>query len=335
MSQLSLIPEPETQRVLIANGPSVWGCDYGLGYFHCYRDGIRRKLRPQKFAALQFAQPGQTVVIENAHMQPKRKSLAQVFTIEELFQLKATANRRNIQILLWPQSQTPKWRAKLQMAEKADDVDAELMSRIVQVRGIEGLQRFSPRGEYPLRILWAFDQIADMNEMLNTARIDYESDKCPAVVKFQKLARHKTLHLCWSMYGVHTRETQMIMRRFYGENTFKQGLSLWSALVDWDGAPRLCNGSAPGVNFVMRELLKMKPNHRRGGVARSNIMHYGFRNEAIKSMRLRVGGKVSKTLADFNDREHEQWLALRRDYRQTMKLTLKAMQEYLKQDLVV
>lgn len=335
MSQLSLLSEPETERVLTGNGPSVWGCDYGSGYFHCFRDGLRRKLRPEQFAELNFATAGQTIVIENAHMQPKRKSLAQVFTIEQLKAIKARSDQQDVKILLWPQSQTPKWRNILQMAEKADDVDAELMSRIASVRGLIGLQRFNPQDDYSPRVLWAFKQIEDMNEILNAARIDYESGKCPAVVEYQKTARHQTQFLCWKLYGVHSRETQMIMRRFYGENSFKQGLSLWSALVNWEGKPRLYEGRMPGVNFVMQEILKMKPNHRRGGVARSNLFYHGFRNEAIKELRLRKGGKVRKMLSEFTEQEHRQWLALRRDYRQAMKLTLKAMQEYLRQEMVV
>jgi hypothetical protein len=77
-------------------GDSVWGCDWGSGYFHIWRDGNYIKLLPQDFASLRFAAAGDVVVIENAHMQPKKKSLAQVFEHHQLVQIKQTAKQRGV-----------------------------------------------------------------------------------------------------------------------------------------------------------------------------------------------------------------------------------------------
>jgi hypothetical protein len=74
----SLVTEDPIVQPIYA-GDSVWGCDWGSGYFHVWRDGNYIKLLPQDFASLRFAAAGDVVVIENAHMQPKKKSLAQVF----------------------------------------------------------------------------------------------------------------------------------------------------------------------------------------------------------------------------------------------------------------
>ena len=83
----SLVAAAPIVRPIYA-GDSVWGCDWGSGYFHIWRDGNYIKLLPQDFALLKFAAAGDVVVIENAHMQPKKKSLAQVFEHQQLVQIK-------------------------------------------------------------------------------------------------------------------------------------------------------------------------------------------------------------------------------------------------------
>jgi hypothetical protein len=81
----------------------------------------------------------------------------------------------------------------------------------------------------------------------------------------------------------------------------------------------------------MNELLKMKPNHFRGGVARSNLMHHGFRNLAIQHLGTRKTGKANKIkkLCEFTDAEQSKWLNLRQRYRKAMVCTLHAMKAYL------
>ena len=85
-------------------------------------------------------------------------------------------------------------------------------------------------------------------------------------------------------------------------------------------------GKQPGIKFVMNELLRMKPNHFRGGVARSNLMHHGFRNIAIKEL----GTRADKLrLHEFSPAQHAQWLALRQRYRKAMVATLHDMKAYI------
>jgi hypothetical protein len=174
----SLNAEAPIVRPIYA-GDSVWGCDWGSGYFHVWRDGNYIKLLPQDFALLKFGAAGDVVVIENAHMQPKKKSLAQVFEHQQLVQIKQTADQKGVSIRLWFHSQTPKWRAALNMGDKSDEVDAETIARIIERRGIEDLQYFNPRESYPPRIEWAHRQVVDMNETLNIARFDYLADTVP------------------------------------------------------------------------------------------------------------------------------------------------------------
>lgn len=331
MNQLSLISlQDETPLPQQVEGESVWGCDYGSGYIHLHRNGINKRLTPAEFATLSFAAAGDVVVIENAHMQPKKRSLAQIYTIEELLSIKEVSIRRGVEIRLWFHSQTPKWRSKLNHGDKSDAVDALTIADIAKHRGIADMQHFDPRAEYPPRIRWAHEQINDMNRILNIARIDYQADTCPAVSIYQNTARYGTLHQLWQQHGAHSAICTDCNRFFYGKDS-RGGISLWAAVVDWDGNPRSYNGAQPGVKFIMNELLRMKPNHFKGGVSRSNLMFWGFRNLAIEHMGNRVGGKIAKRLHEFTPEQHAKWLRYRQRYRRAMVVTLHAMKAYVNQ----
>jgi len=336
MQQISFLPEPEhtpaPQPIHI--GQRVWGCDYGSGYFHLHCDGAYKKVLPDQFAALSFATAGDVVVIENAHMQPKARSLAQVFTYEELAAIKAEAERRNITIRLWFHSQTPKWRASLDMGDKSDEVDAKTVYQIIQNRGLDGLQHFNPRQQYPPRIEWAHEQIKDMNEWLNVARCDYQAKNCAAFRLYIKEGRPAAVRVILQKYNAGTCSPDLYKdcsKWFLKSQKAKQnehiyGLSLWAAFVASDGATRKFDGQTPGVKFVMQELLRQRPNHFKGGTARSNIMHHHFRNLAIAEL----GTRASKTrLHELEPHEKEKFLVFRRRYRKAMTTTLHAMREYL------
>jgi hypothetical protein len=336
MEQISFLPEPAPmpppQPIHI--GQRVWGCDYGSGYFHLHCDGRYLKVIPEQFAALSFATAGDVIVVENAHMQPKVRSLAQVFTFEQLVAIKAEALKRNIAIRLWFHSQTPKWRAMLGMGDKSDEVDAETVYQIIQHRGLNGLQYFNPRQQYSLRIEWAHEQLKDMNEWLNVARCDYQARNCPAFRLYIKEGRPAAAMLMLKKYSAGTCSHDLYVdcsKWFLKSQNAKQnehiyGLSLWAAFVRSDGETRKFNGQTPGVKFVMQELLRQRPNHFKGGTARSNIMHHHFRNLAIAEL----GTRASKTrLHEFKPREKEKFLAFRRRYRKAMTTTLHAMREYL------
>lgn len=338
MKQISLLPEPDNTPLALERiqiGAPVWGCDYGSGYFHVW-NGIYQRLTPDEFASLKFAAAGDVVVIENAHMQPKKKSLAQVYDIEELFAIKQTAEERGILVRLWFHSQTPKWRSMLGMGDKSDEVDAQTVFEIVQRVGLVGLQRFNPRREYPERIQWAHQQIDDMNNLLNIARIDYKANDCPAVQLFMKGGRHGILFKVWGNY-LKTDESLVrdCTRWFLSEDSFRQGISLWAALIDYNGNPRQYYGQEPGVKFVMNELLRMRPNHFRGGVARSNLMYWGFRNQVIAHIGIRKGGKLTKRLHELDTQQKAKWLAYRQRYRRAMVVTLHAIKQYINERSVV
>jgi hypothetical protein len=336
MEQISFLPEPAPmpEPQPIHTGQRVWGCDYGSGYFHVHCDGTYKKVLPDQFAALSFAAAGDVVVVENAHMQPKVKSLAQVFSFEQLVAIKSEALRRDISIRLWFHSQTPKWRAMLGMGDKSDEVDAKTIYQIIQHRGLDGLQYFNPRQQYPPRIEWAHEQLVDMNEWLNIARCDYQSKNCAAFMLYIKEGRPAVVRTMLQNRITGTCSPDLykdcsewfLKSQGAKKNEHIYGLSLWAAFVASDGTTRKFNGQMPGVKFVMQELLRQRPNHFKGGTARSNIMHHHFRNLAIAEL----GTRASKTrLHELEPREKEKFLVFRRRYRKAMTTTLHAMRKYL------
>jgi hypothetical protein len=344
MEQISFLPEPEPtpEPEPIHIGQRVWGCDYGSGYFHLHCDGNYRKVMPEQFAALSFASAGDVVVIENAHMQPKARSLAQVFTYDELVAIKTEAERRDITIRLWFHSQTPKWRAMLKMGDKSDEIDAKTIYSIIQHRGLDGLQHFNPRSSYPPRIEWAHDQIKDMNLWLNNARMDYGAKNCAAfhlyfdkarpAIQTMLLRDQANKKISIDLYKDCTK--WWIAPGHWAPSEHKNGLSLWAAFVASDGTTRKCKGQIPGVKFVMQELLRQRPNHFMGGVARSNIMHHSFKNEAIAHVKTRKkktkeDDKTILPLHEYDQQQMKMFLALRRRYRKAMTTTLHAMRQYL------
>jgi hypothetical protein len=329
MQQLLFIDEPPPTALpppANCSGPPIWGCDYGGGYFHAWRNGKSIRLRSDQFAALAFTQPGDVIIVENAHMQPRKKSLAQVYTFDELTQIQSRANDLKVSIRLWFHGLTPKWRRILKMDSKSDEVDAETIARIAMRRGIADLQYFNPRSDYPPRILWAHEQITDMNDILNMARIDYMAKTCPCVYDYITRGRHGSLHCAWRRHGALSSIVQDMNNFFHSKEAFKQGVSLWAALVDYQGNPRTYEGRQPGVKFVMNELLRMRPNHFRGGVARSNLMYHGFRNHAIAHLGIRKDGTK---LHEFSPSQHAKWLAFRQRYRRAMVAMLHSMKDYI------
>jgi hypothetical protein len=76
----------------------------------------------------------------------------------------------------------------------------------------------------------------------------------------------------------------------------------------------------------MQELLRQRPNHFKGGTARSNIMHHHFRNLVIAELGTRAS---KKKLHELNGLEREKFIAFRQRYRKAVTTTLHAMRQYL------
>lgn len=330
-------------------GACLWGADLGKGSFYLARadeppttDGstplslVVASL--DDFIALKPLSDGDLLVFELAHSVPRspelRVSRAHPMTYEQLLQLKANAERRGIQIRLWPQKLTPRARNFYyagddgEDAEKNDAVDCHSIALAAERHGFGALQKFEPRpyGQWNDLQLWAFEQKTDMNQMLNMWRDHQRHWHCFTL--FESLAFKVEKHL----RKEDDRHTAAVVRQYFlspkrlsrmAAAEANNPVSLWAAVVHSSGTLRTYKGKPPGINLIMRHLLAQKPNHFRAGVARSNLMWHGLRTH-LRQRKVIWNGNNKTPFNPADEREAKRIEAMR-EWRHAMKMTLRIM----------
>lgn len=311
-------------------GSRIFALDYGStgNTFTLVRDDCpaqHRLIKVEDFVNLSFASNDDFVIIEYAHMQPRnsRVSLAQPLTYEQLLELKNNADKKNIQIRLISQNLTWKFRNQLFGENSKDDHnDAQALIYAAQHYGLNLLQKFAPVPSKSFSAIqeWAHDQVKEMNEILNLYRMKYDVTESICLLLFEKYALAIELHL----RNTSGQPSTDAVRWFFGENLGMDGktsatLSIWVSLIQWNGSPRLFKDKPIGINNTMRYLLGMRPNHFKGGVARSNIMYFCFKRICND---LRVPDVI------IRDKSHESYQKLQNAksrLRAAIKATMRAM----------
>lgn len=311
-------------------GVCFWGADYGARgkKLAIVRYGAFDKERPidlDKFINLDFAEPGDYVVIESAHLVARntRVSLSQPATFEQLKTLKENAKRKNIIIKEWPQSQTYKYRNTVfgQDSEKTDHNDACAIIYGALHLGIDNLKTFKakPSSARTDDQQWCYNQIKEMNELLNLYRIYHSYEHSNCLILFEK-CKMSFENVLWDLSG----QNGDAYRWFAGDNLKDNSktsatLSLWVSLVAWDGSARRYNQRDIGINKVMRDLLLFKPMHHRGGVARSNLMYWKFKKICNE---LNVPKDVKRK---HDSTDYQNFQNAKRRFRKAVKIALKAL----------
>jgi len=331
----------------------VWSCDFGGGVFHVVQGGDARSCRQvtvQDFVRLRFAEPGDIVLVENAHVQARGDgiassiSLAQGLTYRDQLVLEEAIEAKGVIFRLVPHSLTPKLRTEFcPDLEKADAVDAAVIAKHLDIYGYEQLQVFVPKraGEWSAAQLFAFEAKREMDLLLNYYRAFSSPTKLKEVKCFEQMmvcGKH-AFDTRWSRTlfadaAIH--EEVLLSERwiFSTSQTRKKAsldlinnsvlASLWVALFDVDGNPRLLpsTGKPVGINFAWKQLLFNKPNHFRGGIARSNLWHWGFRYRVLP-MRYKKDKLYVGLTRDNPDRQ--ELLQLRRQYTAVCRGVMKSL----------
>lgn len=336
---LAFDDEPAQAVGFPGDGLDVFAADFGMGFFHVMRQGEDRckRYKPAEFARLDFAPVGSVLIVENAHMQPQKRSLAQPFKFEQLQGIQQLAESKLMQVRLAPHSLTPKYRARYLGDDKGDEVDAKSLLLAFDDLGFSGLQRFNPRDTWPSRVLWAHEQIDDMNWVLNAVRqVKYCEEvsegwkyfyrtgyHAAQIALMKKITYDKRLNTAYSWFFKESRDDPARLMPAF---------SLWSTVFDRHGQPRKLQGAAPGVNFIMNELLRQRPNHFRGGVGRSNLMHHLLKNRVIEELQTRKAYKDPETgkkgitpLHAYNSRQRQRFQEIKSEFRRAMKDALFAI----------
>lgn len=359
MDQLPLLGKvsPAIELAAPLDSERVWGVDYGKGNFHiCPSDAEITEDGPElsyystksadHFLELNFCRPGDRVAVEVAHLTPRAEttlvSRAQPYSYKELLRLAETAQRKGVEIRLWPQGQTPRARTRFygHIAEddrKTDAIDCHSIALAASHFGFERLQSFKPRpsGEWDELEQWAFKQKEDMNQMCRYWMGEHDRVRLPGI---EKLLGHSGRRLRMEMEIRSAAldetlkrdcQTYFIGGKCIGEKATSEAngaLALWSAIVNQHGELRLFKGKKLGINNTMRYLLGNKPCHFRAGVARSNLWYHKFR------AMLRAEGVIDKknqkqVPTDPSDPRYQKFVECKRRYRKAMKATLKLMRE--------
>lgn len=324
----------------------IFGTDYGSGLFHVtssVNKNLHEKYSHAAFLNLNFCKKGDVIVIENGHLQPrneKRKaSRAQPYTFNELKILKENAQKKGVEIRLFPQSQTLRYRATFFPQQlKTDKLDAQTLGLAASQIGVDFLQKFNPRppGEWTDFEQWMFDQINDMNEILNQYRECplTANNFCPCINLFEK--KYLKIIACFEQQyrdgkfssNVYNDARLWLLndKRKIGESSSSVLIALWCSLVDWNGDPRLFQEKLLSLNKTWSYLLQNKPNHFRGGVARSNIWHWGFKAGVLGSEFHKKNLKDGFLCRDLSNEQFRKFTELKKRYRYACKAVLLAMQ---------
>ena len=336
----------QQKEKVILDQQQILGVDYGSGVFHVTSTNdknMHEKYSHESFLTLNFCKQGDVIVIENGHLQARneerRISRAQPYTFCQLERLKKNAEKKGVEIRLFPQSQTFRYRCTYFPEQlKCDKLDAQTLGLAASQIGTQFLQKFDPRpcGEWTSFEHWAFVQIKEMNEILNQYREcpEVANNFCPCIDLFEK--NYFKIYKCFDeQYNANAFSSDVYndsklwllsKKRKIGESSASVLISLWCSLVDWNGDLRLFEGKQPSINKTWSHLLQNKPNHFRGGIARSNIWHWGFKASVLGKEFTKKNLEDGKLPKDPNNKKYLKFKNLQTRYRHACKAVLRSMQ---------
>ena len=291
---------------------------------------------------------GSFVAGEAAHFAVPRtkKSLAQVFTEDQLLQFYFDFKSNNIRFRMSAHDNAPQARTYSQLngiipineqmdSKKLDEYDTTALAYYLNTheRVRNALQKPPVTFEKSCRRKEGEAFRQKLNENLNVARSEqYDATELPTMKIIMDNAK--------SLYDYLTPRSREILQLKLdkrGHRVTKTSIkpatlySIAGTVFDIDGIPMTRYGNKiPGWCFIRRFVLAFSPNHRRGGVAASNLKYHGFRNfvkRETKDMqdvdftrKFKLPGSKGDTnpttikRGHMTERENEVFLDLRKEY---------------------
>lgn len=291
---------------------------------------------------------GSKIVSEYAHLgcERKERSLAQVFTADQLLKFYDDCKKNNIELKLFPHQSTSR-ACNYSRLEKSDLNDPK--SIYILLRDFPNISLMNPPSSFELTKdrEKSYDWVDDSNMYLNIARrYQYLSDE-DANTKFIKENADK-------IYNLISEDT----RTAFGFELYKKKGTvnlnklkipqIYSILVQLQtpsGELRTRKrGKLSGWKWVKRYALKMTPFHLKGGVARSNIYYHGSRFWVASNIANEVGVKPKEIkkkrrggytndegeyIEPFNQKENELFVKYRARYSKAIKELFIVMKKLL------
>jgi hypothetical protein len=310
-------------------GPQGWTLFNGEETFFLSREAFQ-DLRS-------WCPPGTILVVEDAHLGRPRtvKSLAQVYTETELFALYRLALTLRIDIRLFPQAQTPRARHQTGFEKKSDENDVKAIHAYVlsQPTVLQSAKRppTSFAESSSRKAGWLYKD--EVNTTLNVARrYDYKAEgDCLTsfVLDNLEILASQMSDDAKKIFGLYHRKKD---GSFYALSNAKgpqlpRLYTLAALLFSEDGRLRLRSdtGRPPGIKWLIKTQLSNSPFHQRGGIARSNMLHWAFRPHAIAQLGTKQANGKAISHYDFSPFQTAEFRALRKGFFSAMKETLHIM----------
>lgn len=241
---------------------------------------------------------GSFIVGERAHFGVPRtkKSLAQVFTEDQLFQFYSDFEKNNIKFRMSAHDNAPQARTYSEInkiippkskmdPKKLDQYDATALAYYLNTHDKvrNALQKPPKTFEKSPRRKDGEAFREKLNENLNIARSEgYDQDSLPTMKIIMDNSMDLYNHLTPRSRQIIGLELTKKGDRVTKNSINDRSVALYSIaglVFDIDGIPMTRYGNKiPGWTFARRFVLAFSPNHRRGGVAASNLKYHGFRS---------------------------------------------------------
>jgi len=275
----------------------MFAADIDSGLWNTFDGQVRLKFSHEEFLfGKAFAKyPGQRCVIENRHLDPRGpKSVAQVYTPDELEILQASAREHGVEIRAFAAKKTPAARNAFgiseELAKAVADNNKKLIREIKQL-DVEAIWHYVP--SHPAHLMkWPrenayLDEVLtkqrdEMTLRLNEMRPYYDSPEVDHAEELinamfpemsEALRRHAGKGGPLRILKTGPRKGQL--------SDFKPAfvMSFYVGYFTSDGKLRLNphTGKSISLNWFDR-LIKQHAFHDRGGTARSNLMYHHMGN---------------------------------------------------------
>lgn len=273
---------------------NLFTADVGQGKVHIYDSGndiFHSKLPDNNLINLNIPEisEGDCLVVECAHLREShRLTLAQPFSFEDLKTLKDNADKRGINLLVFPQKSTPKARklAGLGENDKTDEADTKAIANfLLNDKGaFSSLKKFVPTKleNYHGKNNPIFDYIQQSNDDINTAKtceygfskkIDFSDEVSKWINKYK-------LRLTEYLDG-DIELIEAIGLKFDKKGNIKVAVpnriyTLVHSILRPNGELRyrLDYNVLPEWKYIKAHYLGCKPFHMNQGVAASNYKHW-------------------------------------------------------------
>ena len=278
---------------------------------------------------------GDSIVGEKCHFGDPMRGLskAQYFEEEELIEWYQDCKKKEIELLFFSSTMTEKAR-RIFGLPKSDRNDLMAISRYI--KKFTNYHLMKPRMDLttPPVVEEGWEVKDELNTMLNVARLfDYENpdDKASQFLK-------EALPEIAQRVKSNTKDVFGLAEKKDGSMKvtglkFPQLYTVWSALMNFDGTPRLREptGRPAGWKHVKQHYLGSSPHHGNGGVARSNLNWHGMKNYISRRQGNKVlnkkGNKVVKKIEDFTDHDWQTFAIHRKEYRDAVRDMFQVMRK--------